>query len=179
MGTVEGIILDLDGVVYRGSELIPGAKEFLDFLERSGRRVVALTNHAGETASFYAEKLGRFGIEFPEERIVTSAWATARYLQETAPDASVYVLGSRALKESLAAAGLVALETPERVDYVVAGFDAELSFAKLSRATTYLLNGAALIGTNPDALLPTPVGPVPECGPLLAFLEAARVGSPP
>ncbi|MDQ3398200.1 MAG: HAD-IIA family hydrolase [Deinococcota bacterium] len=182
LNAVHGVILDLDGVVYWGAEPLPGAAEFIAFLARTERRVVALTNHAGATPAAYSEKLRRLGITLPASKIITSAWATARYLQDLAPGAGVWVLGSQALRAALLEAGFVEATGPGAApyhipsyvpDYVVVGFDAELHFSKLTQATQYLLRGAELIGCNPDALLPTPDGPVPESGPTLAFLEAA------
>lgn len=173
LGNVRGIILDLDGVIYRGSEAIPGARDFINFLRSSSRRVVALTNHAGATAQDYSEKLEGLGIAIPAADIMTSAWATATYLAGQDPGASVYMLGSRALREELHQAGLMPAADNGVADYVVVGFDPCLNLPRLSKAVRHLLDGAKLVGTNPDALLPTLGGFIPECGPILAFLERA------
>ena len=170
LADVHGVILDLDGVVYRGDELIPGAVEFFEYLSRTNRRVVALTNHAGATAASYSEKLANLGITLPASNILTSAEATAEYLRQRTDDASVYIVGSEALKRSLLKAGLTTSSKPE---YVVVGFTSDLDFAMLTKATKHLLSGATLIGCNPDALLPTPSGYIPECGPTIAYLEVA------
>jgi len=167
---VRGIILDLDGVVYKGSVLLPGVHEFLSFLRATGRRVVCVTNHSAGSAVDYARKLERLGVLIPADDILTSAQATARYVQRLQPRAKVFAVGSAALKEELLSAGL---EESTDAEYVVVGYDADLALPKLAEGTRRLLDGAMLIGTNADALLPTPQGRVPECGPILAFLEAA------
>jgi len=167
---VRGVILDLDGVVYEGTVLLPGAREFLSFLRDTGRRVVALTNHSGGSSKDYAEKLRRLGVSIPEQDIVTSAMATAQYLRRRNQSARCLILGSAALKDELLSAGLV--ESSE-AEYVVVGYDPALCLSGLAEATRCLLRGAELIGTNADAVLPTPEGPLPDCGPVLAFLEMA------
>ncbi|HKV45534.1 MAG TPA: HAD-IIA family hydrolase [bacterium] len=170
LARVRGVILDLDGVIYKEDVLLPGAREFLSFLRESRRRVVAVTNHSGSSAEAYAEKLERLGVSIPVQDIITSAWATAQYLQQHRPRARIAAIGSPALKEELAAVGLVESQTPE---YVVVGYDPALGLPQLTEATRWLLNGAVLIGTNADAVLPTRAGFIPECGPVLAFLERA------
>ncbi|MDR7418922.1 MAG: HAD-IIA family hydrolase [Armatimonadota bacterium] len=167
---VEAIILDLDGVVYSGSSLLPGVREFIGALRDSGRRVVAVTNHSGLNVSGYVEKLNRLGVDLAEDEVLTSGWATAQYLRRPDRQVRIFVLGSEGLRAELLAAGCVESDAPE---FVVAGYDPGLTTARLTQAVRHVLAGARLIGTNADALLPTPDGPVPECGPVLAYLEAA------
>jgi Icc protein len=167
---VRGVILDLDGVVYKEEVLLPGARAFVSFLQRTGRRVVALTNHSGSSAEEYAQKLERLGAGIPKDNIVTSAWATAQYLRQRHPGARILTVGNAALKAELWSVGLVESRDPE---YVVVGYDSALNLPQLADATRCLLDGAALIGTNADAVRPTPAGFVPECGPVVAFLERA------
>lgn len=167
---VSGLLLDLDGVIYRGAELLQGAVEFIEFLHRSGRPFVALTNHSGRRAVDYAAKLATLGIELPAERIVTSGWAAARYLAVSHPGAGVYVVGTPALEEELLAQGCQLVSRP---DFVVAGFLPHIEHEQLLRGTRHLLRGAGLLATNPDPLLPVAGGFIPECGPVTAFLESA------
>lgn len=167
---VRGVILDLDGVVYSGSRLLPGVAEFLAFLRDTGRRMVAVTNHSGLSVQGYAEKLARLGVPIPASAVLTSGWAAAHYLRRNGTATRVFVLGSEGLRTELLAAGCVEATSPE---VVVVGYDPALDLDRLVAATRHVLTGARLVGTNADALLPTPEGPVPECGPILAFLEAA------
>lgn len=166
---IQGFILDLDGVVYEGDRLLSGAREFFSLIHGSGRQLVALTNHSGASAAQVSCKLARLGIALEPERIVTSGWATARYLS-TLPNPKVWLLGSPALRDELRQAGL---EFSDRPTHVVVGYTRDLSYADLSQAVQHLRSGATLIGTNPDALLPSPQGPIPETGPLLSYLEYA------
>lgn len=166
---IEGFILDLDGVVYQGDQLLAGAMEFFAEVQESGRRLVALTNHSGAKAGEVSSKLSRMGIALEPERIVTSGWATAQYLS-TLSKPRVWLLGSQALHDELLRADL---EFSDQPTHVVVGYTRDISYATLSQAVEYLRLGAALVGTNPDALLPTPQGLIPETGPLLRYLEYA------
>ena len=170
LGGIRGVILDLDGVIYTGSDLLPGVREFIAFLRETGRRVVAVTNHSGLTVQGYGKKLARLGVSIPEEHILTSAWATAQYLRQRGGSRRVFVIGGDWLRDELRAAGCVEGDPPE---FVVVGYDVALDAGRLVQGVRHVLAGAALIGTNADALLPTPDGPIPECGPILAYLEAA------
>lgn len=176
---IEGLILDLDGVVYQGDQLLPGAKEFFGRVRDSGRRLVALTNHSGGRAADFSEKLERLGIALAPEQIVTSSWATARWLAER--QASVFAIGSQPLLEELSEARIEASSSPS---HVVVGYSRRFDYSTLSGAVRHLLAGAELVATNPDALLPTPQGALPETGPLVRYLEyasgktAAVVGKP-
>ncbi len=170
LADVEALLLDLDGVVYRGANLLPGAREFFEYLRVTGLPFVALTNHSGRRAPEYAAKLADLGVDVAAERIVTSGWATARYLAWSHPGAGVYVVGSPALEQELLAEGCRVAARPQ---FVVTGFMAKIQHDRLLHATEHLLRGARLIATNPDPLLPVADGFIPECGPLTAFLECA------
>ena len=172
----KGIILDLDGVVYSGSILLPGANEFLTEMRDTGVPVVAVTNHTGYRSPDVALRLAKLGVDFSADDIITAGWAAAQHIAEIAPKAKVYVVGDPALSADLSDAGLSLLQAQEALDscdYVVAGYCSEFSRSTLERAVSCLLAGATLIGTNPDRLLPTPSGPIPEAGPTIAFLERA------
>jgi Icc protein len=167
---VRGVILDMDGVLYRGDTPIDGSAEAVRALQDAGLRVVCLTNNARHSPQEYAGKLCGFGISIPAADIVTSGDAVARYLagKETAP--KVHIVGSAALRQTVLAAGAVESDAP---DYVVAGIDLELTLADMIPAVRYLARGAELVASNGDAVIPTPQGPEPEAGPVIAFLEAA------
>lgn len=167
---VRGLLLDMDGVLYRGHEPVPGAAEAMRRLRDAGLDLMAVTNNARARAGDYADKLAGLGIELPAARIVTSGEATARHLAGLTPGAGVFVAGSAALREELLAAGLTESDHP---DYVVAGIDLAMPLSRLAEATRHLLRGARLVASNPDRLLPVADGFEPECGPVVAFLEAA------
>lgn len=167
---VRGVILDLDGVVYRGDRALPGARGFIEYMSSSGRQVVALTNHSGRTASSYSTKLRGLGVDLAEEQVVSSGWATARFIARERRGKSALVVGTEALRQELARQGVPTSDEPE---LVVVGFVEELARVPLHLAVNHLLRGAELIATNPDALLPTAQGWLPECGPVTAYLETA------
>jgi len=167
---IKGILLDLDGVIYRGDAPVAGAADFLEAIRAAGIEVLALTNNARADAAAYADKLNAMGIPFAAERILTAGSATAAYLSSLASKPRVRVLGSAILRREILAAGAVEASAP---DYVVVGYDPSLTIADLSSVVDDLRRGAKLIATNPDATLPVGTGLTAECGALVAFLETA------
>lgn len=167
---VRGVLLDMDGVLFRGDTPIEGAAEAIRDMRSKGIAIACLTNNAQRTPDEYAAKLNSFGIEIDACAIVTSGMAVARYLnsQDMAP--KVHVVGSDALRRTLRDVGAVQSEAP---DYVVVGFDLGLTVAELARASHHIANGAKLIASNADTVIPTLHGPEPEAGSIVAFLEAA------
>ncbi|MDP6345125.1 MAG: HAD-IIA family hydrolase [Alphaproteobacteria bacterium] len=167
---IDGLILDMDGVLYRGPEPIPGAAEAVSALRAAGIGIVALTNNARAAADDYADRLAGMGIDLPAGNIITSGQATARYLKEQAEAPAVFVAGSPALRQEVLAAGATESERP---DFVVAGVDLEMPLAALAEAVRHLDAGARLIASNPDRRVPGAQGFEPEAGAVQAFLEAA------
>ncbi|MFV0294758.1 MAG: HAD-IIA family hydrolase [Hyphomicrobiaceae bacterium] len=170
LGRIKGLLLDCDGVLYRGDQPIPGAREFLQWARTEGIPFAAITNNARRTADGYAAKLKAMGFDFPANRIVTSGHAAARHLARRSPGATVFVAGPEALKEELVAAGMKLDGTP---DFVVAGIDEHLPMETLIAAARHIARGAQLVVTNPDHTHPTPDGPMAEAGAVQAFLESA------
>ncbi|MFT5447570.1 MAG: Icc protein [Gammaproteobacteria bacterium] len=167
---VRGILLDMDGVLFRGDTPIEGAAEAIHNLRSKGIAIACLTNNARRTAGEYAAKLNSFGIEIDASAIVTSGTAVIRYLSDRDSVPKVHIVGSDALRRMLLQAGAVESDTP---DYVVAGFDLGLKIADLTPAVRHIASGATLIASNGDVVIPTPQGPEPEAGSIIAFLEAA------
>jgi Icc protein len=170
LANVKGVLFDLDGVVYRGEDVIPGAPELFAYLAESGRTVGAITNNALKTGAEYSQKLAAMGIDLPGDRIITSGWAAARHVAETRPGAAVFAVGGEALRNELRAAGLIESDTPE---FVVAGIDLSLTLQRLSDAAVHVRNGARLIVTNPDRTVPIETGIRAGAGAVQAFIEAA------
>lgn len=178
------MISDLDGVVWRGSQTLPGASWFFAELRRRGLSIAFATNNSGKTPGQYVERLESLGIAGVEERdVITSGVVTAAYLTANYPPGSgVHVLGNPGLKAVIAAAGFVvnpargSASAPTRV--VVASVDNELTYDKLAAAATAVLSGADLIGTNGDPTLPVTPGEshgslLPGSGSVIAALEVA------
>jgi len=173
---IKSLIIDLDGVLYRGDEPIEGAREFIAFLQREGIPFLLLTNNSTRTPSQYVEKLAGMGIAIKESDVLTSAQATAMYLEKVAPPgAPVYAIGEDGLRAALNARYTF---TEEKADFVVVGMDSKLTYEKLKIATLLIRGGARFIATNPDKTLPTEEGLIPGNGAILAALEAATGVSP-
>lgn len=169
---IKAFVIDMDGVLYRGQTPLPGARAFLQALQREGVPYVLLTNNSMLTVAQYVEKLRRMEIEVARERILTSAVATALYLAGRAePGTPMYMIGMEGLEEALREQGFVL--TDEDPEYVVVGLDTDVTYQKLRTATLAIRAGATFIGTNPDRTLPTERGLEPGAGAILAAIEAA------
>jgi 4-nitrophenyl phosphatase len=174
---IDNLIVDMDGVLYRGQESLPGAREFLTYLGEAGVPFILATNNSTLTPAQYVARLARLGMEVSEERILTSSQAAAQHMARLAPAATrVYAIGEDGLLSALRERGF---ELAEReVRYVVVGLDRQLTWDKLKVAALAIRAGAAFVGTNPDTTLPTEEGLVPGNGALLAALEAATEVAP-
>lgn len=166
-----GFICDMDGVIYHGNRLLPGAKEFVDWLHREEKQYLFLTNSSERSPRELRQKLQRLGIEVAEEHFYTSALATAAFLASQCPGGSVYVIGEAGLINALYNAGLSINDVSP--DYVVVGETRSYSFEKVEQAINLVLHGAKLIGTNPDVTGPVERGITPACGALIAPIQLA------
>jgi 4-nitrophenyl phosphatase len=175
--SIKRFIIDMDGVLYRGHEPVPGAKEFLKYLQEQGVPFMLATNNSTLTPNQYVAKLSAMNIEVTNDHILTSGQATAMYLSEIAPpSARLYAIGEEGLFSALEKQGF--LITDRDADFVVVGMDRQLTYEKLRIACLAIGAGASFIGTNPDTTLPTELGLVPGNGAVLAALEAATNISP-
>lgn len=166
-----GYLIDMDGVIYRGSQLIPGAERFIRELQEASVPFLFLTNNSQRTRRDVAVKLQRLGIKAEERHVFTCAMATARFLAQQKPNGTAYVIGEGGLLNALHMNGYSVVDKDP--DYVVVGegrtFNAEIVEAALGM----ILGGAKLIATNLDPNCPTQSGTRPGCGALVAMLEAA------
>jgi 4-nitrophenyl phosphatase len=177
LANLQHLIIDMDGVLYRGNKTIPGTKAFIEFLRVQGIGFVLATNNATKTQQQIVTKLAGMGIKVYPEEILTSALATASYLASIAPTGTrVFVVGQDGLQTALRQAGFDLVE--KDAEYVVAGMDFAICYDRLRDATLQIRKGAHFIGTNPDLTFPSELGIVPGAGSLLAFLEAATGVSP-
>jgi NagD protein len=174
---INGVLSDMDGVIYRGRALITGAARFVDELRARQLPFLFLTNNSERTAAELARKLHDLGIkEVSEENFITSAMATAAFLAMQKPGATVFPLGGPGLSTELSRAGLTL--TDRHPDYVVVGKTPAFDFSMLRQATRLILEGAKFIGTNPDVLDPIEGGWEPASGSILAAVEAASGKKP-
>lgn len=174
-------VFDLDGVVYRGKQPLPHAIEVLNLLPHAGRQVFFLTNNSGATRQQYAEKLQAMGVEARPEQFITSAWATALYLQRALNrGARLFVVGEPGLKQELCAAGFEVVESvePEIPAAVVVGIDRAFSYERLAQAQYAILNGARFIATNADATYPAEDRLLPGAGTMVAAIATATGHKP-
>ena len=170
-----GLVVDLDGVVFRGDDLIRGAGTFL----RRGRRprppTVFVTNNSARTPQEWVDVFEHNKLEADPARVITSASATADLV---ARSGSLYVLGEYGLRESLRAAGATLVTEAADADVVVVGFDRTLTYEKLRDAAQAIDRGARFVATNPDRTMPVVDGRVPGNGATIAFLRAATGVAP-
>lgn len=165
----QGFICDMDGVLYHGNQLLPGAPEFLNWLETNNKNYLFLTNSGQYTPKELQQKLKRMGMEVGESHFYTSAQATARFLKNQAPGCSAYIMGEHGLYNALHDAGIIYNDVDP--DYVVVGEPFSYSFDMITRAIRLVNAGAKLIGTNYDLTCPTETGIVPACRAFLAPIE--------
>ncbi len=172
----DGLLIDLDGVVWIGREPVPGAVETLVALLAAGKRIAFVTNNPGKPPAAYAERLRGMGVEVGAGRIVTAGMVAARLAAEAAgPDGSAFVLSRAPLKEMVAAAGVTVLEgeAGREASVVVVSGHRDFDYEALLTAKLALDRGAALIGTSRDPTMPMPGGEWPGTGAILAAVETA------
>lgn len=172
------VVMDMDGVLWRGNERLPGMVALFDLLKQRGLPFILATNNATRTAADYVQKLAEMGVsDVPESAIITSGIATTAYLRAHYPAGTrVHVLGGSGLHRTIADAGYPLVD--EGAQVVVAGADFELTYAKLKRAALLILEGAVFIGTNPDPNFPSPEGLIPGAGSIIAALATATERQP-
>lgn len=175
--SIKNLIIDMDGVLYRGRRPLPGAQEFLHHLEEREIDYILVTNNSTRTPEEYVAVLKEMDIEVVPERILTSALATADYLGNLLPQgARLYLIGEKGLYSALAAQGF---EFGERdIEAVVVGMDRQLTYEKLKTATVAIRQGARFVGTNPDKSFPAEETITLGTGAILAAIEAATDVTP-
>jgi phosphoglycolate/pyridoxal phosphate phosphatase family enzyme len=166
-----GWLFDLDGTIYLGERLVPGADATIGALRAAGRRVVFLSNKPLQTRAEYAAKLTRLGVPAAPDDVINSSLVLARYLRDRDPGAPVFVIGEPPMLEEMAAHGFE-VRPDERVRWVVIAFDRTFDYAKLNVALQAVKRGARLIATNPDRTCPVEGGEIPDCAGMIAAVEA-------
>jgi HAD superfamily hydrolase (TIGR01450 family) len=168
-----GYALDLDGTVYLGEALLPGAAAAIAGIRGAGISVVFLTNNVLSSAASYARRLTALGIATSEAEVVTPLGVLTSYLAAHHAGAPVLTIAEPLLDETLTAAGIEVTADPARARLVVVSFDRGFSYAKLLAAYRAVRHfGAAIVATNPDPFCPTPDGGLPDCAAMLAAVEA-------
>lgn len=168
-----GYAFDLDGTVYLGDDLLPGAATTIAALRDSGARVTFVTNKPLDTGAHYAAKLTELGIPAAPDDIVTAVDSTIDHLRAAHPDARVMAIAEDVVVERLVEEGFEVTGDAAATDVVLVSFDREFDYAKLHSAYRAVrFNRATIVATNPDPYCPTPDGGLPDCAAMLAALEA-------
>ena len=167
---MRGYLIDMDGVVYRGGELIPGSDKFINQLVDKDIPFRFMTNNSQRTRLDVVAKLERLGIKVDEEHIFTCAMATARYLASQNPRATAFVIGEGGLLTALHKSGIAIND--QCPDYVIIGEGRTFNLEQVEKAVDFVTAGAKLISTNPDLSCPTSTGIRPGCGAMTAIIEA-------
>ncbi len=178
MVDIEGIILDLDGTIYRGNTPLTFAGEFVNKVKQKGIRILFLTNNSQRTTLYYSRKLKKMGIDASEDEILTSAKATALYIKEHYENPWVFPIGEDGLLTELIKHNIHVTFDWRMSSMLVVGYDTNITYKKLKDAALLLENGGIFIACNPDKSLPTEEGNIPGNGAQLAFLKEATGREP-
>ncbi len=169
-------LLDMDGTIYLGDQLLPGAHEFIQLLSRRDIQTFFLTNNSSRSRVDYVEKLNELGLEVSAERILTSGEAAASTLASRDEGARIYLVGTPSLQREFLDHGFELSD--DNPDTVVLGFDTTLTYEKLARLCSLVRQGTPYIATHPDLNCPTADGPIPDIGATIAFVEASTGRTP-
>lgn len=172
MKNYKAYLIDLDGTMYKGNETIDGATQFIEYLNQQQIPHLYVTNNSTKEPEEVASKLHPMGVDAKADEVVTSALATAEYISEESPGATVYMLGGSGLEKALTSHGLI-LKDDEFVDYVVIGLDEAVTYEKLATATLGVRNGAKFISTNQDVSIPKERGFLPGNGAITSVVTVS------
>jgi 4-nitrophenyl phosphatase len=175
--TLEGLILDMDGVLWHGEKPMPGLLDFFDVLKARGMRYVFATNNPSQRPEGFAAKAAQLGLTVDPKDVITSVTATLHYLDKNFPPGTrIHVIGEPSLKEQIEEAGFIL--TDEDVAAVVAALDRAMTYETIKRGTLLIRAGAELIGTNPDPSYPSEEGKIPGSGMMVTALSASANRTP-
>ena len=147
----KGFLCDMDGVIYHGERLLPGVKEFVEWMVSNDKKFLFLTNASSRSPKELQMRLARMGLDIDESHFYTSAMATAQFLNTQSPGCSAYVVGDPGLYNALYEKGITTNDV--NPDYVVIGETVNYNFDTITKAMRHVMNGARLIGTNTDLML--------------------------
>lgn len=178
LAEITAVIADMDGVLWRGDEPLPGLPALFDWLHQRGLPFVLATNNSSKSPADYTRKLAKMNVPgIPENAILTSGTATAAYLRERYPAGTrLHILGGDGLRQVMREAGFALADAD--VEVVIVGLDQQLSYEKLRHAAALIRRGALFVGTNADKTYPMPDGPAPGAGSIVAALAAATDQEP-
>jgi 4-nitrophenyl phosphatase len=169
--SIKCFMLDMDGTFYLSDHLLPGALEFMDYLDRKKLDYLFLTNNSSKNREIYTEKIRRLGFNVNETKVFTSGEATTIYIRKHTKFQNIFLLGTKALEDEFIQAGFIL--TKEKPDAVVLGFDTTLTYEKIWKACDLIRAGLPYIATHPDFNCPTETGFMPDIGSFMALIEAS------
>ena len=167
----KGFLCDMDGVIYHGNQLLPGVREFVQWLQEEGKSFLFLTNSSERSPLELAQKLSRMGMDVDESHFYTSALATAKFIASQSPRCTAFVIGAPGLFNALYEAGITMNDV--NPDYVIVGETSNYNYESILKAVHFVRGGARLIGTNTDLTGPSERGIIPACRALMAPIELA------
>ncbi len=167
----QAYVFDLDGTVYLGDTLLPGAKETIAAIRKRGKKVLFLSNNPLSTRQDYFKKLTGLGIQLSLAEIITSSVVLCRHLRQSASGAAVYPIGEEALRLELEQNGFSFSTKPEEIQYVIASFDRTFTYEKLVVSLRAINRGAHFIATHPDRTCPFAEGELPDAGAVIGAIE--------
>jgi 4-nitrophenyl phosphatase len=176
MKKYKGYLIDLDGTMFLGKQIIPFAKEFIEALNQKGIPHLFVTNNSSKRPDQVAEHLMQMGIPATEKQIFTTSMATAQYIKNRKENAKVYAIGEVGILDAIKDAGLEFVD--EDADFVVIGIDRDITYEKLAKGCLNIRSGATFISTNGDVAIPTERGLLPGNGSLTAVLQVATGQDP-
>lgn len=180
---VRGVLFDMDGVIYVGTQPLPGVQEAIDYLTSTGRTFLFVTNNASKTPEQFVERLAEMDIHVRPDQVLGSAEATATWLAQQVNHhgwqrGPVIVMGQDGLRNALQKNGFDLTSDPHAATYAVAGINFKLTYEDLANVTLAIRGGAKFIGTNSDVTFPSERGPLPGAGSILALLATATGQQP-
>lgn len=168
---IDTYLLDLDGTFYLGSKLFPWSLPFVETMRRLNKRFIFVTNNSSQNPKYYLEKIRRMGVDITGDQVFTSGQATIYYLKKHNYPRQLYLVGTPALEEEFQEAGFILTDKDPQT--MVLGFDLTLTYEKLRKACDLIRAGVPFIATHPDFNCPTPEGPIPDCGAMIALITAS------
>lgn len=173
LSAIGAFAMDMDGTIYLGDRLLPGASLWLEAVRGRNRPLVFLTNNSSRSRTDYVDKLNDLGLEVTGDNVMTSGEATLGYLAERHAGARVFLVGTPSLTREFVDAGVPLADAPREADLVVLGFDTTLTYARLQALCDGVRQGLPFIATHPDFNCPTEDGYMPDVGSFLALVEAS------
>ncbi|CUH97692.1 hypothetical protein P22_3827 [Propionispora sp. 2/2-37] len=168
---IKCFVFDMDGTIYLGGKILDGSIDFLHTLDKHRIAVRFFTNNSSKNNRVYVDRITKMGYPVTEDRIFISNHVIISYLLDNMPEKTVYVLGNQYLQNDFKEAGIKLVE--ENPDIVVVGFDTSLVYERLTKACTFIRNGATFYGVNPDFNCPMEDGYIPDCGSICACITAS------